>query len=58
MSWDRTYAELPLADTALFSWIHERGLRPLAPVREAYLVTPGETEPHERATRIAVPVAE
>lgn len=52
------YAELPLAYTALFSWIHERGLRPLAPVREAYLVTPGEAETHELVTRIVIPVAE
>ncbi|NUT35768.1 MAG: MerR family transcriptional regulator [Hamadaea sp.] len=52
------YAELPLAYTAVFSWIHERGLRPLPPVREAYLVAPGEAAPHELVTRIVVPVAE
>jgi hypothetical protein len=50
------YAELSLAYHALFAWIHERGLRPLEPAQEAYLVTPGEAGPEELVTRVVVPV--
>ncbi|MGX1887207.1 MerR family transcriptional regulator [Streptomyces sp. NPDC055287] len=52
------YAQLPLAYNALFSAIHERGLRPHAPVREVYLVGPGEAPPEELTTRLIVPVEE
>ncbi|MCD0452099.1 MerR family transcriptional regulator [Actinocorallia sp. API 0066] len=50
------YAELPLAYTALFSWIHERGHVARGPAREEYLVTPGEAAPHDLLTRLSVPV--
>ncbi|WP_052850956.1 MerR family transcriptional regulator [Streptomyces avicenniae] len=52
------YAHLPLAYHALFAAVHERGLRPLAPVREAYVVGPPEASPHELVTRLVVPVEE
>ncbi|MEZ0077210.1 MerR family transcriptional regulator [Planotetraspora sp. GP83] len=52
------YAQLPLAYNALFSAIHERGLRPQAPVREAYLVGPAEAPQEELMTRLIIPVQE
>ncbi|MBL1102509.1 MerR family transcriptional regulator [Streptomyces coffeae] len=52
------YAQLPLAYNALFAAIHERGLRPKAPVREAYLVGPGEAPQEELLTRLIIPVEE
>ncbi|MFI2369444.1 MerR family transcriptional regulator [Streptomyces sp. NPDC018833] len=52
------YAQLPLAYNALFSAIHERGLRPQAPVREAYLVGPAEAPQEELVTRLIIPVQE
>ncbi|MYW01673.1 MerR family transcriptional regulator [Streptomyces sp. SID3343] len=52
------YAELPLAYNALFAAVHERGLSPQAPVREAYLVAPGEAPDDEPTTRLLLPVHE
>ncbi|GAA1399029.1 MerR family transcriptional regulator [Kitasatospora putterlickiae] len=52
------YAQLPFAYHALLAAVHERGLRPLAPVREAYLVGPGEAPAEEWTTRLVVRVAE
>jgi DNA-binding transcriptional MerR regulator len=52
------YAQLPLAYNALFAAIHERGLRPQAPVREAYLVGPAEAPQEELMTRLIIPVQE
>ncbi|MFG1707388.1 MerR family transcriptional regulator [Nonomuraea sp. M3C6] len=52
------YAQLPLAYNALFAAIHERGLRPQAPVREAYLVGPAEAPREELMTRLIIPVQE
>ncbi|MER7703863.1 MerR family DNA-binding transcriptional regulator [Kitasatospora sp. NPDC097605] len=52
------YAQLPLAYHALLAAVHERGLRPLAPVREAYLVGPGEAPAEEWTTRLVVRVEE
>jgi DNA-binding transcriptional MerR regulator len=52
------YAELPLAYHALFAAVHERGLLPQAPVREAYLVAPGEAPDEELTTRVILPVRE
>ncbi|MEV1053876.1 MerR family transcriptional regulator [Streptomyces sp. NPDC049887] len=52
------YVQLPLAYNALFATIHERGLRPQAPVREAYLVGPAEAPQEELMTRLIVPVQE
>ncbi|MFE2164568.1 MerR family transcriptional regulator [Streptomyces sp. NPDC059447] len=53
------YAQLPLAYNALFSAVHERGLRPAsAPVREAYLVGPEEAPEEELMTRLIIPVQE
>ncbi|KAA2261148.1 MerR family transcriptional regulator [Solihabitans fulvus] len=52
------YAELPLAYNALFAWVHERGLRPVPPVREEYLVSPGEADADELMTRISIPIAD
>ncbi|WP_328430094.1 MerR family transcriptional regulator [Streptomyces sp. NBC_00443] len=52
------YAQLPLAYNALFAAIHERGLRPRAPVREAYLVGPAEAPPEELLTRLVIPIQE
>ncbi|GAB3965230.1 MerR family transcriptional regulator [Actinoallomurus acanthiterrae] len=52
------YAQLPLAYNALFAAIHERGLRPRAPVREAYLVGPAEAPREELMTRLIIPVEE
>ncbi|MEV0651194.1 MerR family transcriptional regulator [Phytomonospora sp. NPDC050363] len=52
------YAELPLAYHALLSWIGDRGLAPRAPVRELYLVAPGEAGPEELITDIVIPVEE
>ncbi|MEO3749490.1 MerR family transcriptional regulator [Streptomyces sp. B6B3] len=52
------YAELPLAYHALLAAIHERGLRPHAPVREAYLVGPAEAPPEDLMTRLVIPVRE
>lgn len=51
-----SYAQLPLAYNALFAAIHERGLRPQAPVREAYLVGPAEAPREELMTRLIIPV--
>ncbi|WP_240796256.1 MerR family transcriptional regulator [Streptomyces sp. RFCAC02] len=53
-----SYAELPLAHTALFAAVHERGLHPRAPVREGYLVGPGEAPEEELMTRLVVPIEE
>jgi DNA-binding transcriptional MerR regulator len=50
------YAQLPLAYHALFAAVHERGLLPVAPVREAYLVAPGEASDEELTTRLILPV--
>ncbi|MGX2995852.1 MerR family transcriptional regulator [Streptomyces sp. JNUCC 64] len=50
------YSRLPLAYHALFAALHEQGLDPRAPVREAYLVGPGEAPPEELVTRLVVPV--
>ncbi|MEU0568898.1 MerR family transcriptional regulator [Nonomuraea sp. NPDC005983] len=52
------YAQLPLAYNALFAAIHERGLRPQAPVREAYLVGPAEAPQEELMTRLIIPIQE
>ncbi|MGW4957615.1 MerR family transcriptional regulator [Nonomuraea sp. NPDC004186] len=52
------YAQLPLAYNALFAAIHERGLRPKAPVREAYLVGPAEAPQEELMTRLIIPIQE
>ncbi|WP_309031018.1 MerR family transcriptional regulator [Streptomyces alfalfae] len=52
------YAQLPLAYHALFATLHERGLRPRAPVREAYLVGPAEAPQEELMTRLIIPVQE
>ncbi|MFE7559101.1 MerR family transcriptional regulator [Kitasatospora sp. NPDC057500] len=52
------YVQLPLAYHALLAAVHERGLRPLAPVREAYLVGPGEAPAEEWTTRLVVRVEE
>ncbi|KQV12524.1 MULTISPECIES: MerR family transcriptional regulator [unclassified Kitasatospora] len=52
------YAQLPLAYNALFAAVHERGLHPRAPVREAYLVGPAEAPQEELMTRLIVPVEE
>ncbi|MGW0701120.1 MerR family transcriptional regulator [Streptomyces sp. NPDC002867] len=52
------YAQLPLAYNALFAAVHERGLRPRAPVREAYLVGPAEAPQEELMTRLIIPVQE
>ncbi|MFE5919280.1 MerR family transcriptional regulator [Streptomyces sp. NPDC056468] len=52
------YAQLPLAYNALFAAIHERGLHPTAPVREAYLVGPAEAPPEELLTRLVIPIQE
>ncbi|MFB6987004.1 MerR family transcriptional regulator [Streptomyces sp. NPDC056178] len=53
-----SYAQLPLAYNALFSAVHERGLHPQAPVREAYLVGPAEAPQEELMTRLVIPVQE
>ncbi|MGW1411083.1 MerR family transcriptional regulator [Streptomyces sp. NPDC002403] len=52
------YAQLPLAYNALFAAIHERGLHPRTPVREAYLVGPAEASQEELMTRLIIPVQE
>ncbi|MEV6977164.1 MerR family transcriptional regulator [Kitasatospora sp. NPDC093806] len=52
------YAQLPLAYNALFAAVHERGLRPRTPVREAYLVGPAEAPQEELMTRLIIPVEE
>lgn len=52
------YTELPLAYHALLSWVGDHGLVPRAPVREEYLVAPGEAAPDELVTRITIPVEE
>ncbi|MFD4656333.1 MerR family transcriptional regulator [Kitasatospora sp. NPDC058444] len=52
------YTHLPLAYNALFAAVHERGLRPRAPVREAYLVGPAEAPQEELMTRLILPVQE
>ncbi|MGC0417316.1 MerR family transcriptional regulator [Embleya sp. AB8] len=52
------YGQLPLAYNALFAAIHERGLHPRAPVREAYLVGPAEAPQDELMTRLIIPVQE
>ncbi|MEK2488862.1 MerR family transcriptional regulator [Kitasatospora purpeofusca] len=53
-----SYAQLPLAYHALLAAVHERGLRPVPPVREAYLVGPGEAVAEEWMTRLVVRVEE
>ncbi|AJZ82504.1 MULTISPECIES: MerR family transcriptional regulator [Streptomyces] len=53
-----SYAQLPLAYNALFAAVHERGLRPQAPVREVYLVGPAEAPQEEWTTRLIIPVEE
>ncbi|GAA2999216.1 MerR family transcriptional regulator [Kitasatospora albolonga] len=53
-----SYAQLPLAYHALFAAVHERGLHPLAPAREAYLVGPHEAPQEELVTRLVIPVRE
>ncbi|WP_290864264.1 GyrI-like domain-containing protein [Hamadaea sp.] len=53
---DGPYAELRLAYHTLFAWIHERGLTPVGPVREAYLIGPGEAEPTDLLTRLMLEV--
>ncbi|MFE5092485.1 MerR family transcriptional regulator [Streptomyces sp. NPDC056638] len=53
-----SYAQLPLAYNALFAAIHERGLRPQVPVREAYLVGPAEAPQEELMARLIIPVQE
>ncbi|GAB3209599.1 MerR family transcriptional regulator [Marinactinospora thermotolerans] len=53
-----SYARLPLAYNALFTAIHERGLRPWAPAREAYVVGPAKTLHEEQVTRVVIPVRE
>ncbi|WP_199548361.1 MerR family transcriptional regulator [Streptomyces sp. N35] len=51
------YAELPLAYHALFAAVQERGLTARGPVREAYLVGPGdEVAVEEYRTRLVVAV--
>ncbi|MFD3761217.1 MerR family transcriptional regulator [Streptomyces sp. NPDC058622] len=52
------YTQLPLAYNALFAAIHESGLRPQAPVREAYLVGPAEASQEALMTRLIIPVQE
>ncbi len=52
------YTQLPLAYHALLAAVHERGLWPVPPVREAYLVGPGEAPAEEWTTRLVVPVEE
>jgi DNA-binding transcriptional MerR regulator len=52
------YAELPLAYTAVLPAVHERGLSPAAPLRESYLVGPGEAPPDDLLTRVVVPFRE
>jgi len=52
------YEQLPLTYHALFAWIHERGLLPYGPVREAYLTDPTTTDPAQSVTRVVVPVNE
>lgn len=51
-------AQLPPAYDAFFAAIHERGLRPQAPVRKACLVGPEEAPQEEPTTRLVVPVQE
>ncbi|MEV6591912.1 GyrI-like domain-containing protein [Streptomyces acidicola] len=51
-------AQLPLVCNALFAAIHERGLRPQVPVREACLVRPAEASQEELMTRLIIPVQE
>ncbi|MGW0431250.1 MerR family transcriptional regulator [Micromonospora sp. NPDC003197] len=50
------YEHLPLTYQAMFAWIHERGLRPHGPVREAYLTDPTTSDPTQLATRIVIPI--
>ncbi|MFD7547789.1 MerR family transcriptional regulator [Streptomyces sp. NPDC059578] len=50
------YDHLSLAYHALFAAVHERGLRPRPPVREVYLLGPGEAPREELMTRLIVPV--
>jgi len=50
------YAELPLAYHSMFAWIHERGLTPRSPAREAYVISPGEAEPADLVTKLIVEV--
>ncbi|SDK40205.1 MerR family transcriptional regulator [Streptomyces indicus] len=53
------YGELPLAYHALFTAVHERGLTARGPVREAYLVGPGDdVAVEEYRTRLVVAVDE
>lgn len=52
------YAQLPLAYHALFAAVHERGLRPRAPVREAYLAGPAQAPQDELRTRLIIGVEE
>ena len=48
---DGAYDELPLAYGAVLAWCHERGHRPVGPVRETYLPGPSPV------TRVSVPLA-
>ncbi|MFD9884713.1 MerR family transcriptional regulator [Streptomyces alboflavus] len=52
------YAQLPLAYHALFATVHERGLRPRAPAREAYLAGPAQAPQDELRTRLIIGVEE
>ncbi|MER6300738.1 MerR family transcriptional regulator [Kitasatospora sp. NPDC001539] len=52
------YGHLPLAYNALLAAVDERGLRPHAPAREAYLVGPAEAPQEELMTRVVIPVEE
>ncbi|MFJ2822021.1 GyrI-like domain-containing protein [Streptomyces toxytricini] len=52
------YSQLTVAYHALFAAVHERGLTPLGPVREAYLTGPAHAAPQELTTRLVVPVQE
>ena len=52
------YEHLALTYQAMFAWIHERGLHPNGPVREAYLTDPTTSDPAQLATRIVIPIKE
>ncbi|GAB3161260.1 MerR family transcriptional regulator [Micromonospora sonneratiae] len=52
------YEHLALTYQAMFAWIHERGLHPNGPVREAYLTDPTTSDPTQLATRIVIPIEE
>ncbi|GAB2925023.1 MerR family transcriptional regulator [Streptomyces mayteni] len=52
------YTQLPLAYNAVLATLHERGLRPQGPFREAYLVGPAEAPQEELMTRLVIPIEE